>query len=67
MSDGYPKGHPKITDPKEVVSVLMTEEMARRFEARCLKHNTKGYTQLAGPLLFSEDDLPSYIIQVGMD
>lgn len=50
--------------PDDVVQVIMTERMARFFEARCLGVNTVGPTELAGPLLFSEDDLPTYIIGV---
>ena len=50
--------------PDDVVQVLMTEEMARRFEERCLGGNTRGKTSLSPPLLFSEDDLPTYIIQI---
>lgn len=49
----------------DVVQVLMTEEMARRFEERCLGlRNTCGDTYLSGPMKFSEDDLPTYIIGV---
>lgn len=48
----------------EVVAVLMSEEMARRFEERCLGENTVGQTHLAGPVLFREDDVPTYIIGV---
>lgn len=51
--------------PDATVQVLMTEEMARRFEQECLgKGNTKGDTYLAGPLLFDEEDVPTYIIGV---
>jgi hypothetical protein len=46
----------------DVVQVLMTEDMARRFEQRCLGPNTRGWTQLSPPLLFREDDVPTYII-----
>jgi hypothetical protein len=38
----------------------MTEEMARTFERRVL--TPRG--ELAGPLLFREEDLPTYIIGV---
>lgn len=48
----------------DMVSVLMTEDMARAFERRCLGNNTRGDTYLCGPLLFSEDDVPTYIIGV---
>ena len=51
---------------QDVVQVVMSEEMARRFEARCLGiGNTRGHTRLSPPLLFREDDLPTYIIEVG--
>lgn len=50
--------------PDEIVSVLMTEEMARRFEERCLGENTRGRTSLSPLLVFSPNDLPSYIIAV---
>lgn len=62
------RGGPKLTSAPEgsdVVQVLMTEEMARRFERHCLGANTRGWTQLSPPLLFSKDDVPTYIIQVG--
>lgn len=48
----------------DVVQVLMTEEMARLFEERCLGTNTRGMTSLSPPIRFTEDDLPTYIIQV---
>lgn len=51
-------------EPSDVVAVLMTEEMARRFEARCLLSNTQGRTELSPPLLFREDDVATYIISV---
>lgn len=55
----------KLADD-DVVQVLMTEKMARNFEARCLgKGNTQGDTSLSPPVKFSEDDVPTYIIQVG--
>lgn len=59
----WPKGAPKPA-PDEIVAVRMTEKMARVFEQRCLGHNTVGETELAGPLLFSEDDVPTYIIGI---
>ena len=65
MPDEFPKGaaQPAADD---TVAVLMTEEMARRFEARCLgSGNTVGPTRLAGPMLFREDDVPTYIIGLG--
>ena len=40
----------------------MTEEMARRFERRCLGMNTMAETGLTGPVLFRADDLPTYMI-----
>lgn len=64
--DDYPKPCSK-PEPNEMVQVLMTEHMARRFEARCLgSRHTVGETHLVGPLIFSEDDsTPTYIIGVG--
>lgn len=44
--------------PKDDVQVIMTEDMARLFEDRCLGPNA----ELTEPLLFSDDDLPTYII-----
>lgn len=58
----WPKGAPK-PGPDDVVAVLMTETMARTFEERCLGVHTRGFTKLAGPLFFAEDDVPTYIIQ----
>lgn len=60
-------GYPRRTDPPiltDVVQVLMTEDMARRFEKRCLGINTRGDTKLSPPLVFHEGDLPTYIIEV---
>lgn len=65
MADHFPKVAPP-PEPGEAVQVLMTEQMARRFEQRCLgAENTIGDTSLVGPLLFSDDDLPTYIIGIG--
>jgi hypothetical protein len=55
----WPKGAPQAAG-EDVVQVLMTENLARRFEKTVLA--PRAY--LAGPLLFSEDDLPTYIIGV---
>lgn len=60
----YPQGTRKPA-PNDVVAVMMTEDMARRFEKRCLGPNTRGWTELAGPLIFREDDVPTYIIGIG--
>jgi len=59
--DGFPKGCAQPVGD-DVVQVLMSENMARRFEARCLGGHTRGDTYLAGPVRFSKDDLPTYII-----
>lgn len=48
----------------DLVQVVMTEEMARAFERRCLCGNTKGYTSLSPLLLVADDDLPTYFIVV---
>lgn len=56
----FEQGWPKIAPaPAEgdVVQVLMTEQMARSFEERCLADS-----RLSPPLLFCEDDLPTYTI-----
>lgn len=57
MSD-WPKGASKPA-PEDIVQVLMPEDLARRFERDVLGYRAS----LAGPLLFREDDLPTYIIQ----
>lgn len=59
----WPKGAPK-PEPDDMVAVLMTERMARRFEKACLGRHTAGESQLTGPLLFSDDDVPTYIIGI---
>jgi hypothetical protein len=61
--DDFPQGVSK-PKPNDMVSVMMPEEMARVFEERCLGTNTAGRTYLAGPVIFSEDDLPSYFIGI---
>lgn len=62
MSD-FPRDTAK-PEPGDVVQVIMSEEMARRFEERCLgRGNTVGETRLSPPLVFREDDLPTYIIE----
>lgn len=65
MGDEWPKVIRVVPPPETVVCVMMTEDMARRFEQACLGNYTHGFTRLTGPLLFSEDDLPTYIIGVG--
>jgi hypothetical protein len=68
MGEQSNKRWPKTTaepGPDDVVQVLMTEKMARRFEERCLGANTRGHTELSPPLLFREGDVPTYIIAVG--
>ena len=52
-------------DSQDIVQVLMTEEMARHFEERCLGNNTRGETSLSPPVFFGNDEIPTYIIQVG--
>lgn len=54
----WPKGVAK-PEPDDLVQVIMSERMARVFESKCLVA-----TYLAGPLLFSEDDLPTYTLGV---
>jgi hypothetical protein len=58
-------GFPRVTsppEPEDVVQVLMTERMARMFEARCLGPSIVGEMGLGEPLLFAEDDVPTYTI-----
>jgi hypothetical protein len=55
----WPKGTTR-PGPQDTVQVLMTETMARAFERHVL--GVRG--SLAGPLLFSTDDVPTYIIGV---
>lgn len=61
-------GYPRAVDPPEpddVVAVLMSEKMARRFEQRCLgRGNTAGGTRLSPPVKFREDDVPTYVVEV---
>ncbi len=59
----WPKSAPSPT-PTDMVAVLMSESMARTFEQRCLGQHTRGETDLAGPLLFCKDDVPTYIIGI---
>lgn len=60
----WPRGATRPKSGSGIVQVLMTEDMARCFEARCLGDSTRGRTYLAGPLLFTEDDLPTYTIGI---
>lgn len=58
--EGYPKGtgRPELTD---MVQILCTESHARVFERESLRPRR---CHLGGPLLFDEDDTPTYIIGV---
>jgi hypothetical protein len=61
MTDKYPKGAPKPADD-DMVMIVLPQWMARDFNDEFLA----GYAnkrKLAGPLLFGEDDSPTYIIQ----
>lgn len=60
----WPQGVPQPARD-DMVKVMMTEEMARAFEERCLGNHTRGHTYLAGPVHFSEGDSPTYFIGVG--
>lgn len=60
-TDGFPKGVGNIKN-RDMVSILVTEEMARNIEYFVLKRNN---LHLAGPMIFSDDDVPSYIIGIG--
>ena len=53
--------------PDDVVQIVLPERLARVFEERCLGSHTRGHTRLSAPCKFSEDDLPSYIIEVTDD
>lgn len=65
--DAWPRTTPAPAH-RDVVQVLMTEGMARRFEARCLGvGNTKGMTELSPAMMFREGDVPTYIIAVDLD
>jgi hypothetical protein len=59
MPDKFPKATSK-PKPEDVIQVLMSEQMARQFESSMLWPNA----ELAGPMVFSEDDVPTYIIGV---
>lgn len=51
----------------DLVSIMVKESMARTFEERCLGPagvHTRGNTRLSPPVKFSDDDLPTYIIEV---
>lgn len=56
--EGYPHAVPR-PGPREDVQVMMTEQMARSFETWCLSPSG---ACLGGPLLFSEEDIPTYVI-----
>ena len=58
--DGYPKGG-AIPDLDTMVQITCTEANARVFERESLRPRR---CHLAGPLLFDEDDIPTYIIGV---
>jgi hypothetical protein len=62
----WPRPAPQ-PEPDDIVQVMMRESMARVFEERCLGDNTRGHTYLAVPLLFREDDFPTYIIGVAKE
>jgi len=61
MSDEFPKGVAK-PEAEDIVNVTVSEEWARQFERELLI--PRGL-HLAGPILFSDDDVPSYIIGFG--
>lgn len=56
----FPTGVPQPED-QDVVSILVTEIVARRIEEVFFK---PAGLKLAGPLRFSDDDVPAYIIEV---
>lgn len=54
----FPKSVARPSSDDDIVQVLMTEQMARTFEERCLGPNAS----LVGPIVFSDDDVPTYMI-----
>jgi hypothetical protein len=58
---GFPKGAPRPSDEEALVALLVPEKIVREIEKQFLA--PRGL-ELAGPLLFQEDDLPSYIIGI---
>lgn len=63
-TDLWPKKFLGRIEPQDVVQVLMTEQMARNFEYHCLGPHTVAHTRLSVPLLFRQDDLPTYSIDI---
>jgi len=61
MSDEFPKGAGR-PDPKAEVQIILTEEWARMIEKQLMQPRD---LHLAGPVVFSDDDLPTYIIGIG--
>ena len=60
--DDWPRPVP-TPGPDEMVAVVMSEMMARRFEELCLgQGNTVGPSYLSGPMLYFDGDLPTYVI-----
>jgi hypothetical protein len=55
----FPRGVPDVADG-ELVQVLMTRQQARAFARRCLPITA----ELVGPLVFSDDDLPTFMVGV---
>jgi hypothetical protein len=58
-----PPEYPKLVphpEPKELVQVIMTEALARKFELEILRDTP---LQLSQPVVFQEDDLPTYMVQ----
>jgi hypothetical protein len=60
LEEDYPKGAGKQSD-EDMVAILMTEKVAREYERTFLLPRR---LDLAGPLLFTEDDVPTYIIGI---
>jgi hypothetical protein len=54
-------------EPDDIVQIVLPERFARLFEERCLGSHTRGHTRLSPAIKFSEDDLPTYIIEVTDD
>lgn len=58
----FPRPCADVSD-SEIVAVLMPRRLARCFERRCLPVAA----QLIGPLEFGEEDVPTFIIEIGND
>lgn len=58
--DEFPKGVGNVQN-NDLVQIVMQQSMARAFDTFLKAQNL----HLAGPMIFSEDDIPTYIIGIG--